>query len=126
MNFIKKQLRILKLDLTKNFFNYKINEEVNAFSISDTGLAYFYIDEYAYNNMPCIAEVNRIIKQTNANTGLVSVTCEECTKRGLRNQPSDDELYNSLYDKNVNADIMLVDKYPIHDSEPIPHNLNQF
>jgi len=85
------------------------------------------MDEYFYNNIPCISEVNRIIKSINPNTGLVSVTCEECTKgywSGIRNLPDDDELYNSLYDKNVNTDIMLVDKYPIHDSEPIPHNLS--
>ena len=108
----------------KYFFNHKITEEVNAFSEGDSSLAYFYIDEYAYNNMPCIAEVNRIIKQTNSNTGLISVTCEECTKRGLRNQPSDDELYNSLYDKEINTDFMMVDKYPFTDAFPIPSNLN--
>ncbi|MBV6479602.1 MAG: hypothetical protein HGGPFJEG_02388 [Ignavibacteria bacterium] len=113
----------------KYFFNHKILEEVNAFSVNDSGFAYFYMDEYFYNNIPCISEVNRIIKNINTNTGLISVTCEECTKgywSGLRNLPDDDELYNSLYDKNVNTDIMLVDKYPIHDSEPIPHDLNQF
>ncbi|MBV6479606.1 MAG: hypothetical protein HGGPFJEG_02392 [Ignavibacteria bacterium] len=111
----------------KYFFNHKILEEVNAFSVNDSGFAYFYMDEYFYNNIPCISEVNRIIKNINTNTGLISVTCEECTKgywSGLRNLPDDDELYNSLYDKNVNTDIMLVDKYPIYDSEPIPHNLS--
>lgn len=79
----------------KYFFNHKIREEVNAFSVSDSGLAYFYMDEYFYDNIPCISEVNRIIKGINPNTGLISVTCEECTKgywSGIKNLPSDDEL----------------------------------
>ncbi len=74
----------------KYFFNHKIREEVNAFSVNDSGLAYFYMDEYFYNNIPCISEVNRIIKSINPNTGVISVTCEDCTKgywSGLRNLP---------------------------------------
>ena len=78
-----------------NFTN-KINQEVNAFSKGDTSLAYFYMDEYSYNNMPCISEVNRIIKLEDSNTGLISVTCEECTARGLRNVPDKEILKSNL------------------------------
>ena len=88
-----------QLDIPNNprryFFNYKITEEINAFG-NHTGFGYFYIDEYSYNNLPAIAEVNRIIKQNNPNTGLVSVFCPECSNNGLRNGVEDERFYFDL------------------------------
>ncbi len=95
-------------------FYAKLDEEITAFGNHD-GFGYFYIDEYYYNNLPCIAEVNRIIKQRNSNTGLISVFCPECTKEGLRNPLHDESLLNDVIDKNVATDIVMTDRYFLKD-----------
>lgn len=106
-------------------FYGKLTEEVTAFG-DHIGFGNFYVDEYTYNCIPCIAKVNSIIKSINPRTGLVSVTCENCTLYdGLRNSPSFDSLYNSLYNKGVNTDILLTDRYPVYTVTPIPSNLNK-
>jgi hypothetical protein len=56
-------------------FHQKIEEEVRELSVIP-GFGYFYFDEYAYNNYPCISEVNRLIKSQNPNTGLISLNAE--------------------------------------------------
>jgi hypothetical protein len=48
-------------------FHTRIQEEVEAFG-SNGGLGYFYVDEFGYNNIPCLAEVNRLIKLYSGNT----------------------------------------------------------
>jgi hypothetical protein len=104
-------------------FYSKLDEEITAFGNHD-GFGYFYIDEYYYNNLPCIAEVNRIIKQRNSNTGLISVFCPECTKEGLRNPLHDESLLNDVIDKNVATDIVMTDRYFLKDwYYPLPPNL---
>ena len=48
-------------------FHQRIHEEVDYLSNAN-GFTYFYLDEYAYNNIPCIAEVNRLVKKYNPKT----------------------------------------------------------
>lgn len=104
-------------------FHQKIAEEVNALSTLD-GFGYFYVDEYAYNNYPCIAEVNRIIKTINPNTGLVAMNWElSCFCRGgndeLRNQPFN-IYYDTLYSSKAVTDILTSESYPFHIHTPLP------
>jgi hypothetical protein len=52
-------------------FHKKIKEEVDAFK-NMPGLAYFWVDECWYNNIPCITEVNRLVKEYSG--GSTSIT----------------------------------------------------
>jgi hypothetical protein len=114
------------LDLTGRDYRFydKLTEEVNAFSGSG-GVAYFYMDEYIYNSIPCIAEVNRLIRSVNPNTSLVSVTCEACTVSWshFKNPPTEAELRQKLKDEGLNDDVMIVDKYPFTTGYKLPHNV---
>ncbi len=114
------------LDLTGRDYRFydKLTEEVTAFSGSG-GVAYFYMDEYIYNSIPCIAEVNRLIRSVNPNTSLVSVTCEACTISWshFKNPPTEAELRQKLKDEGLNDDVMIVDKYPFTTGYKLPHNV---
>ncbi len=96
-------------------FHQKIAEEVSALSNTD-GFGYFYLDEYAYNNYPCIAEVNRIIKSINPNTGLVAMDNEVPAfwsggSDELKNKPFN-VFFDTLYSSKAVTDILINETYP--------------
>ncbi|MCI0472717.1 MAG: hypothetical protein L0Y76_03950 [Ignavibacteria bacterium] len=96
-------------------FHDKIHQEVVAISALP-GFGYFYLDEYAYNNYPCIAEVNKIIKSYNLNTGLVAMDNEipAFWKGGsdeLKNKPFN-IFFDTLYSSKAVTDILINETYP--------------
>lgn len=107
-------------------FHTKIQEEVEEISTLP-GFGYFYIDEYEYNHLECIAAVESLVKQYNNNTGLINITCEECTIggdwSGLKNPPSAAELYQKFTELNINRDVITADPYPIRSNVKAAHNL---
>ncbi|MGV8016708.1 MAG: hypothetical protein AB2L26_00795 [Ignavibacteria bacterium] len=73
-------------------FHRRIHDEVTDLlpsSNSPQGFGYFYVDEYCYNNIPCIAEVNRLVQNLNSNTGVVAMDNEFAIDGldELRNKP---------------------------------------
>jgi hypothetical protein len=76
----------LPLSINRWHFGQKIQQEVQALS-NLSGFGYFAIDEFYYNHLPCIAEVNRLIKQYSSNT--TSLICiANSGSAGLKKQPS--------------------------------------
>jgi len=73
-------------------FTEKIQEEVNAFGTEEL-FGYFHMDECQFNCIPCIAEVNRILRDSLHSNSLIlmSAQWEVIGSAGLRNPP---ERYN--------------------------------
>jgi hypothetical protein len=106
-------------------FYQRIYDEVDEFS-QKPGFGYFYMDEFAYNNIPCMAEVNRIVKARSGNTtALIPCCCMTVISEwgGLRNWPSEETLLEYLYTSGAVRDIFLEDIYPIMMNFKIPPNI---
>ncbi|HEX2787945.1 MAG TPA: hypothetical protein VHP32_08570 [Ignavibacteria bacterium] len=112
-------------DINRWQFNQKIRDEAEQIAAMN-GFGYFYMDEFKYNNIACVAEVNKRIKQYNPNTGLVPVVCEVCIQwgSGLKNTPELHAVYDSLHSSGAVTDILLTDIYPISTNIPVPYNLS--
>jgi len=103
----------------REFFHTKIAQEIAALNPAaneGNGFGYFYLDEYPYNCYPCIAEVNRIIKNLcpNTNTGLVAMDAEYSIQglNEMRNRPYNGILYDTLYSSGAVTDILINESYP--------------
>ncbi|HEY5123310.1 MAG TPA: hypothetical protein VIK14_06190, partial [Ignavibacteria bacterium] len=108
-------------------FHQKIDSEVVAFS-NTSGFGYFWLDEFAYNNIPCVAEVNRLIKQRNPNTSFVTTANIDgivVEKSGLRDTSGYNRL--SLIDTMINngilTNIYLDGAYPFSYFVLYPNNV---
>jgi len=119
-------------------FHQKIEEEVRELSIIP-GFGYFYFDEYAYNNYPCISEVNRLIRSQNPNTGLISLNAEAPSYYHgggdeLRNKPnisnpefkfhSDFAFIDTLICSDAVTDVFATETYPFGYWVKYPYTLD--
>jgi len=116
---------------TKNVwkFHTKIKEEVEEFS-EHPGLGYFYIDEIAYNNIPCLAEVNRLVKKySNNKTSVLPVYCINCItgsagfKENYDYNELNDSTHNLLKNSGAVSNIYMDEMYPFFHDNFFPHNL---
>lgn len=114
----------LEVSQTEKYnFVWKMNQEINSASIgSHSGFGYFYVDECEYNNFPCIAEVNRLIKQTKPNSGLICALNEWyiTQETQLKNPPNYSDAYDYMVNTGAVTDILLTDIYPFDDVLPLP------
>lgn len=72
-------------------FHRAIHDEVTAFK-NIPGLAYFWVDECGFNNIPCIAEVNKLVKQYSGDTLSITFIADPIAfvgNGGLRYKGSD-------------------------------------
>jgi hypothetical protein len=92
-------------------------------------LSFYYMDECPINSFPCIAEVNKIIKQQpgNENKGLFAIMMEETAMHDygfLKNQPSISEYVKYILDiGGLMTDVFLYSCYPFHGGFKFPSNL---
>ena len=116
-------------------FQGKIQQECqNNLIGGNSNFGYFYIDEYMYNNIPCIAKVNSIIKDFKSNSGLIAETNSSLiiNYSGLVNKPSPDDIFEYLFSSKAITDILFMYEYPFtykktgdndYSLFPLPHNL---
>ena len=72
-------------------FHRAIHDEVTAFK-NMPGLSYFWVDECGFNNIPCIAEVNKLVKQYSGDTLSITFIADPIAfvgNGGLRYKGSD-------------------------------------
>lgn len=103
------------LQTTPYYFDAKIQEEVQSTSIgSYSNFAYFYMDEYMYNRIPCIAEVNRQIKSWRSDCGLVAESNISLISNysGLRYSIPYDDVFSQLYSSGAVTDVLYIYQYP--------------
>ena len=110
-------------------FHQKINEEIDAFS-NQPGFGYFWIDEFAYNNLPCVAEVNRLIQERNPNTSFVTTANIDgivVEKSGLRDTSGYRrlQLIDTMINNGILTNIYLDGAYPFNDFVLYPNNVNR-
>jgi len=88
-------------------FHKKIKEEVEAYG-NNPGLGFFYVDEMSYNNIPCLAEVNRLVKKYCPNTSLITSSSPSHFRGtgGLRNVPDSISVWNYLLTSNAVTDVI--------------------
>ena len=108
-------------------FGQRISDEVSAFA-NEPGFGYFYSDESGYNTLPCVAEVNRIVRTlSNNRTGLIEATNEGMLTHpdiaGLKNPPSGSDLLNYMYDIGAIKDVLMYTFYPYNIDRPLPANI---
>jgi len=111
----------------RNPFHQKIQTEINALTNAENseGLAYLYLDEYAYNNIPCIAEVNRLVKCINPVNSLTAMTSEFALKGPgyLRNIESpnhtDRHFFDTLLSSGAVTDVLIEECYPFENFFPM-------
>lgn len=107
-------------------FKAKVNAELDMFVKNGyTNTAqYFYLDEFNYNNLPCIAYVNELIRNKISNSGLVVLTNDYLTRSrigsGLKNGPVYSDKYNYMFSSGAVKDFFLTEIYPFDDSIPLP------
>lgn len=114
-----------KLPGNRYRFGERIKAEVKA--LSDLpGFGYFYFDEFYYNNIPCVAEVLRLIKSVNPNTGILMLGPPAVgVAAGIKNELSWQEIYNYMESQGLLADFALTQTYPFFDYLPLPPNLSK-
>jgi hypothetical protein len=109
-------------------FHNRINDEVDEFASKD-GFGYFYSDEFGYNNIPCIAEVNRLVKvrsiQNGHPTALIPCCCIGCipANGGIKRAPTDNDMLEYLYSSGAVQDIFVEDIYPYYIDNLLPNNI---
>ncbi len=113
-------------------FHTKIQEEVFYFS-GQTGFGYFYKDEGQFNSFPCMAYVNRLIKDYDQlyghqfQTGLFGLLNKDVAigwLGHLKKQPSNEQYLQYLLSVNdLLTDISLYENYPFTNSNKYPSNL---
>ncbi len=111
-------------------FHKKIKEEVEAFG-GNNALGYFWVDEFAYNNIPCLAEVNRLIKKySNNGTAITTAYCTSCImgSDGFVNLnwygvQFDNDIHNYLKNSGAISGLMMNEMYPFYQDSPYPANL---
>jgi hypothetical protein len=105
-------------------FHQRIQDEVGYLS-SANGFTYFYLDEYAYNNIPCIAEVNRLVKKYNPNTGLIAMNSEFALNgpgylRKLEEPGhTGKHFFDTLLSSGAVTDVLIDECYPFDNYVPI-------
>lgn len=115
----------LPVDINKYKFGEKIESEVKALS-NLPGFGYFYVDEFYYNNIPCVAEVLRLIKSVNPETGIVVLGPPAVgTAAGIKNELTSEESYDYMEKLGLLTDMLATQTYPIFDFIPIPPNLRK-
>jgi hypothetical protein len=108
------ELDILQTDPYK--FEIKTAEECTNGSIGGhQSFGYFYIDEHRYNNLPCIAKMNEIIKNVKPNSGMISETNISLLRNysGLKYPPSPDEVSGYL------MHLGLINYYSLSSYKPV-------
>jgi hypothetical protein len=111
-------------------FHSRIKEEVEAFG-GNNALGYFWVDEFAYNNIPCLAEVNRLIKKySNNRTAITTAYCTSCIMgmNGFVNlswygSQFDNDIHNYLKNSGAISGLMMNEMYPFYQDNPYPANL---
>jgi hypothetical protein len=109
------------------YFVGKINEECNSNYIGrNQNFGYFYIDEYMYNSLPCIAEVNRLIRQNNQNSGIIAESNISLIGKysGLKDTLHVNEVFESLVSSQAVKDILYTYVYPFTGKETTPNNFS--
>jgi hypothetical protein len=118
-------------------FQSKIQEEDSNFSgqtgNGQPGLGYFYMDECQFNSFPCVAYVNRLIKNYDQQfghpyqTGLFSILNKEVATNWLghlKYNLSDDKYRQYLLSTNdLMTDIYFYENYPFKNEHKYPSNL---
>jgi len=86
--------------------------------------SYFYFDEFEYNMIPSIAEVNRLIKSVNPNSGVICLFSQNKSdwwlKTSLKNIPTYPEAMEYLKSSGAIKDIFFSEPYPFEDWIPLP------
>ncbi len=94
------------------YFKARIKNECDSIA-NNPNFGYFYADEFPYRCLPCIAEVNRLIKTYKPNSGLVVETnCAFIRYGGLKNKLSEDEALNAVISTGAVTDILFMYQYP--------------
>jgi hypothetical protein len=118
--------------LNKWKFHRKIKEEVDAFK--DTpGFGYFWVDECWYNNIPCIAEVNRLVKEYSGGTTSITFIADPNAfvgGGGLRYKGKDwsvhwKSVYDTLFSMGAVSNQVICQFFPQLFWVLYPHTLNQ-
>jgi hypothetical protein len=115
-------------------FRKRIFEEVNAFNITNNGLGYFWVDEVQYSNIPCIGEVNRLVKEYSGNKlSVIFITDPNAFlgRSGMRNM-RDSAWSKKVFDASFAfmqkcgalTDIMVTQWFPAFYWVKYPGNLN--
>jgi hypothetical protein len=85
-------------------FHNKIKSAAETFCKEDKPV-YFYLDEWTYNNLPCIKEVNKIIKTYNPDTKIIPILSDNrfttASISGLRYPPKFNESYFEDYELQI-------------------------
>jgi hypothetical protein len=111
-------------------FRDKVNLELDAiYSQSNFNtVPYFYLDEFCYNNIPCIAFVDSLIKLRNPSSGLVVLLNDWWTRSqtggGLRNGPVYADKYDYMINSSAIDSMLLTEIYPFDEAMPLPASLN--
>lgn len=114
--------RQMELDNDANRWKFHLRLESEVDSISHLpGFDYFYFDEFYFNNIECLAEVNRLVKQRNPNTGIIIMA--NPSSPGYRRHPAPTAVYDTLKRKGLMSDGFMVDKYVIDIDQKYPSNL---
>jgi len=114
-------------DIDRWQFMSRINDEVGAFA-NEPGFGYFYTDESGYNTIPCIAEVNRLIRDTSNNsTALIAgINLDVILNKdmsGFKNMPNWDNTLEYLYSTGAVKDVLMYTIYPYTVNKPLPHSV---
>jgi len=100
--------------LNKWRFHERMKAEIDSLKNNDA-LGYFYYDEAYYNNIPCIAEVNRLVRKYSQNTTeLIPLACLPSFGElgGQKNRLTGEEVANYLYNTGAVKDIFMSDYFP--------------
>lgn len=117
-------------------FHRAIHDEVTAFK-NIPGLAYFWVDECGFNNIPCIAEVNRLVKLYSGDTLSITFIADPIAyvgNGGLRYKggaadPDDwsvnwNTAYKELFGQGAISNQVIGQFFPQHWYLLYPHNLS--
>ncbi len=100
-------------------FHHKIKEEVESF-LNIPGLGYFWIDETAFNNIPCIAEVKKLVEKYSNGKYSVTFIADPVAFVGnglLRNRGADWSIhwktaYDTLFASNAVSNLIICQFFP--------------
>jgi hypothetical protein len=116
-----------ELEPTPKHYDFvnKIHDECTYIG-GNTRFGYFYIDEYMYNSLPCIAEVNRLIRQNNQNSGIIAESNISLIGKysGLKDTLHVNEVFESLVSSQAVKDILYTYVYPFTGKETTPNNFS--
>ena len=117
-------------------FHRAIYDEVNAFK-NMPGLAYFWVDECGFNNIPCIAEVNKLVKLYSGGSTSVTFIADPVAfvgNGGLRYKGSSADpddwsvnwhtTYKELFGQGAISNQVIGQFFPQHWYTLYPHNLS--